>query len=200
MPLEFQRAVVAAVGEALPHSTIIESPQTPAWLNRPGLVECAGAWTTICAIYTDLTGLQLPEAMPPRERRRLDAVIVDPSGLRHVLEIDESQHFNVFRARTFERYPDSARLGFDREQWVQQCSAKARLEHGGFAKPRPPLFPGENGRHRQRAFRDALADLVPLEHGWGATVRFGAFELPHALRDGIDVHAMRSLLEVRELL
>lgn len=41
------------------------------------------------------------------------------------------------------------------------------------------------GRHRQRAFRDALADLLPPLHGFGPTIRIGHFEverwawLPH---------------------
>jgi hypothetical protein len=39
------------------------------------------------------------------------------------------------------------------------------------ARPCPPLFPDAGGRHLQRAFRDALADLVPLEHGWLPTLR-----------------------------
>jgi hypothetical protein len=34
---------------------------------------------------------------------------------------------------------------------------------GGFARPRPPLSPGDGGRHRRRAFLDALADLPPPE-------------------------------------
>ena len=32
-------------------------------------------------------------------------------------------------------------------------------------------------RHRQRAFRDALADLLPALHGFGPTIRIGHFEV-----------------------
>lgn len=34
-----------------------------------------------------------------------------------------------------------------------ELGARRRLEGGGFGKPKPPLFPGDGGRHRQRALR-----------------------------------------------
>jgi hypothetical protein len=34
-----------------------------------------------------------------------------------------------------------------------------------------------NGRHRQRAFRDCLADLLPAIHGFGPTIRIADFEV-----------------------
>jgi hypothetical protein len=43
--------------------------------------------------------------------------------------------------------------------------------------PKPPLFPLEDGRHRQRAYRDALADLLPAVHGWLPTLRIADFEV-----------------------
>jgi hypothetical protein len=54
---------------------------------------------------------------------------------------------------------------------------KTRLEGGGFAAPKPPLFPAVNGRHQQRAFRDALCDILPPEHGWLPTLRLGDFDV-----------------------
>ncbi len=39
------------------------------------------------------------------------------------------------------------------------------------------LFPEAGGRHLQRAFRDALADLVPPEHGWAPTLRIAYWEV-----------------------
>jgi hypothetical protein len=43
--------------------------------------------------------------------------------------------------------------------------------------PKPPLFPHEDGRHRQRAYRDTLADLLPAVHGWLPTLRVADFEV-----------------------
>lgn len=194
MALEFQRRVVAAVRAALPHHEVDGRPRTPAWLNRPGSAECRGVWPLVERIYAELTGRVLPDEMPARERRSLDAVIVDAAGVHRVLEVDELQHFNAFRAVTLELYAPGAATGFSQAEWSARCLAKTRLERGGFAKPRPPLFPGEDGRHRQRAFRDALADLVPVQHGWGATVRMGWFELPAGATPDEDAATLSALL------
>jgi hypothetical protein len=100
---------------------------------------------------------------------------VDSSAPR-IIEVDEEQHFNHYRARTLRLYSD-APLAFDPEVWIEYSDAKRRLEAGGFSKPKPPLFPGDGGRHRQRAFRDALCDIVPLCHGFEPTLRIAYFEV-----------------------
>ena len=41
----------------------------------------------------------------------------------------------------------------------------------------PQLARHEDGRHRQRAYRDALADLLPAVHGWLPTLRIADFEV-----------------------
>lgn len=41
----------------------------------------------------------------------------------------------------------------------------------------PPLFPGEGGRHRQRAFRDALTDILAPGYGFAPTLRIADFEV-----------------------
>ena len=115
------------------------------------------------------------------ERRTVEAALVF-GGSRRILEVDEEQHFNQFRAITLRHYAGDVRVAFDTKRWLEQCDAKTRLEGGGFAAPRPPLFPGLNRRHRQRAFRDALRDLVPTEHGYAPTLRIGAFEIRASLR------------------
>ena len=96
-------------------------------------------------------------------------------GSHQILEVDESQHFNEYRALTLRAYVNLP-VAFDREAWLTACQRKTRLEGGGFARPRPPLFPGENGRHKQRAFRDALCDLLPPEYGFHPTARIADFE------------------------
>lgn len=199
MPLEFQRRVTAAVQAALPGCVVSEKPQTPEWLVRPGLHECGTAWDLVQQIYGDLTGLALPTTMPPRESRRLDAVITDINGTRRILEVDEVQHFNEFRARTLEQYPPTLRTAFKTEEWLARSRAKTRLEGGGFAKPRPPLFPGDAGRHRQRAYRDMLADVLPEQYGWAPTLRVGYFELEGITPQPDDVPTVATILATKGL-
>lgn len=147
---------------------VVEQPE---WLMRPGKIECGDRWELVRSIYAALTGSSLVlEQMPPRERRKVDGVFKYRSK-PFVFELDETQHFNSLRATTLALYPTDLRLGFDKESWVIRSKAKIKLETGGFAKPRPPLFPGIGGRHKQRAFRDALADIVPSAHGFLPTLR-----------------------------
>jgi hypothetical protein len=170
---------------------------TPQWLLRPAANECGGAWPTVCAIYRELTALDLPDAMPPRETRRVDAVLDEGDDAPRILEVDETQHFNRYRALTLRHYPADARVAFPVERWLAQSEKKTRLEGGGFGKPKPPLFPAEFGRHGQRAFRDMLADLLPPEHGWKPTLRIGDFEiLPWIYTSDADAR-MRELLAER---
>ncbi|MFF4960932.1 hypothetical protein ACFY2Z_28485 [Streptomyces sp. NPDC001222] len=156
----------------------IEPESCPTWLRRPGRIECAGMWQTVSAIYGALTGLVLPEQAPSRERRSLDVLLTYEDGRRQILEVDERQHFTAARALTLESYPADVELGFDAGQWLARSRALAGREPGGgFGKPKPPLFPGQGGRHRQRAFRDALADLLPPVHGWLPTIRISDTEV-----------------------
>jgi hypothetical protein len=87
--------------------------------------------------------------------------------------------------------------GVPRRDLDRASAAKRRLEGGGFAKPRPPLFPGEGGRHRQRAFRDALADILPAVHGWKRTLRIADFEVKPWLFTAEAPQHMRRLLDQR---
>ncbi|MFE1322948.1 hypothetical protein [Kitasatospora phosalacinea] len=178
----------------------IESEACPAWLRRPGRAECAGRWETVSAVYRALTGLVLPELAPEREWRRLDVVLTHPDGRGQILEVDEKQHFTGARAVTLEHYPAAVALGFDAAHWLARSRALAGREPGGgYARPRPPLFPGDGGRHRQRAFRDALADLLPTEHGWLPTVRISDTEAVAVLAAPDPAASLGRLLGARGL-
>jgi hypothetical protein len=191
MPRELERAVVALIqgvygGTARP---------TPGWLQRPGRAECGRRWSLVRALYTELTDMELPDVMPPRDRRTVDCVLQRRGEPPRIIEFDESQHFNRYRAATIRRYPRAMPVAYDRAAWLTASDAKQRLEGGGFGRAKPPLFPHDDGRHRQRAFRDALADLVPAVHGWLPTLRIADFEVadwstPTAPRPG----CARSLL------
>lgn len=173
MARELESAVVALVSDILGAEILA----TPDWLVRPGKTECGTKWQLVQAIYRDLTGMTLPDEMRPVERRTVDAVLKVGDEPPRILEFDEKQHFNTHRARTISLYRPDIRVAYDTAKWSRECARKTKLEGGGFAAPRPPLFPGQGGRHRQRAFRDALTDIVPLEYGWLPTLRFADFEV-----------------------
>lgn len=191
---ELQAAVVDFVVRLLD----AELAATPDWLLRPGADECGEQWETVCSTYHDLTaGLELPATMPPRESRRVDAVLHKGGGAPRILEVDETQHFNRYRALTLRHYPPGAPVAFPVERWIEQSDKKERLEGGGFARPKPPLFPAEYGRHQQRAFRDMLADLLPPEHGWRPTLRIGDFEVLPWIYTNAAEQRMSELLNMR---
>lgn len=166
--------------------------------SRIGREECGPLWQLIKVIYRELTGLDLPEEMPPRERRKVDAVLQRHREPPRIVEFNERQHFNHYRAVTMRLYPRTTRIAFDRQAWIDRCNGKRRLEGGGFGAPRPPLFPGENGRHRQRAFRDALCDLLPPEHGFLPTLRIADFQVEPWIHER-DARARMSQLLERQL-
>lgn len=170
----------------------------PDWLMRPGKAECGVRWRTIRLVYRRLTGgMELPELMPVRERRAVDGVVGGRGRPWRIVEVDESQHFNAFRALTFKYYPDSAPVAFPVRVWVEASRAGKLIGGGGWAAPKPPLFPMEGGRHRQRAFRDALADLLPPLHGYAPTLRLADFELTPWIWERGAPSRMRALLEER---
>jgi hypothetical protein len=173
VPREIERRVIALVREILDAQLLT----TPEWLLRPGRTDCKGAWPLVQTIYSDLTALELPEVMRAIERRTVDAVLERVGEPPRILEVDEKQHFNAYRARTLRHYIAKVPLAFDADIWIERSQAKKRLEGGGFGAPKPPLFPGDGGRHRQRAFRDALCDILPLQHGWQPTLRVADFEV-----------------------
>lgn len=193
MPLVLQKAVTELVVGVLGAG----QDDTPLWLMRPGKSECGDRWPLVQAIYADLTtGTALPETMPPKERRSVDYVLV-VNGHRRILEVDEKQHFNHFRVQTLIHYAGDIPVAFPTAHWVAAGEAKNKLEGGGFGNPRPPLFPAAGGRHQQRAFRDALADILPPQYGWQPTLRIADFEVKGWVFGPSAEQAMRDLLAVR---
>lgn len=151
---------------------------TPDWLIRPGRNEIRARWRLIRGLYRNLSdGLELPNEMPLRERRAIDGIIGGRGLPWRIVEIDEAQHFTPFRAMTLSAYPNQERLAFPRKAWHDESRRGRTTSGGGWAAPKPPLFPMAGGRHRQRAFRDALADLLPAVHGWEPTLRIAHFEV-----------------------
>jgi hypothetical protein len=194
---ELQRQVALLLREILP-GVVFEEEVAPEWMRRPGLAEIGAGWDLVNAVYSELTGLELPESMPSRERRRLDMVLSYPDGRRRIVEFDETQHFTGARAQTLAHY-DGLAVAFDVDEWRERSSARVGREPGGgFAAPKPPLFPGDGGRHRQRAFRDFLADFLPTQHDdWLPTARIHDTEAKAALRRADPGSAITALWTAR---
>lgn len=135
---------MALVAEALDAEL---DQETPVWLMRSGREDCGRRWSVVQRIYSELTDRELPTTMPPREWRQVDAILRRAGHPPRILEFDETQHFNHFRASTLRLYPRTAKVAFSRTLWIERATGKVRLEGGSFAKPRPPLFYGENYRY-----------------------------------------------------
>jgi len=194
MPLQCQKLVINLVRKVL-GAAIEEYPKTPSWLMRPGAAECGEHWSLICHIYKELTGRQLPIQMPKRERRSVDGILKGGDSQPRIIEVDESQHFNKFRAQTLSHYPLELELAFDRETWLQHCQCEPKYKSGGWATPKPPLFPEPGGRHLQRAFRDALTDILPPDYGFLPTLRIAKFEIEDWIHAADAPAKMKALLD-----
>jgi hypothetical protein len=199
MPLEMQTAVIALVARITGGNI---GTGTPEWLKRPGMMECGEYWDLFCKIYKELTvrigwmGLELPTVMPIREWRKIDGVLERGSD-RRIIEVDESQHFNLYRGITLRRYPAGLVLAFDHKAWLERSQHEPKQRSGKWAAPKPPLFPGNGGRHLQRAFRDALADVLPLCHGFQPTLRVADFEVEPWIWTKHAPEQMDALLQTR---
>jgi hypothetical protein len=193
VPLELQERVLVLVEELYGG----ERRASPSWLNRPAAEDAGKRWRLVRAIYRKLTDMELPSEMPPRERRSVDAVLQRFGEPPRIVEVDEKQHFNRYRATTIRCYPSDLEVAFDKGTWLEACDRKRRLEGGGFGKPKPPLFPHADGRHRQRAFRDALCDLLPSAHGWLPTLRIADFEIADWIWSDAAFERMERLLSER---
>jgi hypothetical protein len=83
-------------------------------------------------MYRELAdGVELPEAMPPRERRELDGQFGGWGMPLRLVEVDEQQHFNEFRATTLGLYPTDLALGFPRNVWLAQSNQRVARAGGG---------------------------------------------------------------------
>lgn len=89
---------------------------------------------------------------------------------RTFLETDEMQHFTSFRLRTLELYPPETPLGFDADTYESLCRQWAKKADRYRASKDATGF-GPGGRQRQRAYNDALRDLVIPAMGYPPVVR-----------------------------
>ncbi|RJT87270.1 hypothetical protein D6T64_15895 [Cryobacterium melibiosiphilum] len=95
------------------------------------------------------------------------------------IEVDESQHFTSFRLLTLDRYPVDAHLGFDIDAYRSLCHAWEERSDK-YRKSKAAIGFGAGGRQRQRAYHDALRDLVAPAMGHPPVIRAAAPD-----RDGV---------------
>jgi hypothetical protein len=83
-----------------------------------------------------------------------------------IVEVDEIQHFTSDRLTTLELYPRNAELSFEIAEYralIRRWSSVADSYRA--AKPAVD-FPRAGGRRAQRAYFDAVRDLVAPHFGW----------------------------------
>jgi hypothetical protein len=110
----------------------------------------------LVAIYAELGGDKVRLAAKRERALRPDFLL---NGLQ-VVEVDEVQHFTSERACALELYPPSVPLGFDVEEYVTYCRCWAATADRYRAEKRASDFPFPGGRRAQRAYLDAVRDLL----------------------------------------
>jgi len=135
--------------------------------------------------------------MPLRESRTVDGLIGGRGRVWQLVEVDESQHFNAYRSMTLRMYPKDLAVGFPTKTWIAAGGDRIPTAGGGWGAPKPPLFPMAGGRHRQRAFRDALADLLPELYGFGPTILIADLEVEPWIWHRGAAKRLRSLMDER---
>jgi hypothetical protein len=154
------------------------------WINRRGHFDLPAEAAPIVPLMQELFDVLSGDATAQRSKSSTPLtgdLFHEPTGT--FIEIDESQHFTSFRATTLRMYPPGVALGFDRDEYLSLCDAwSSRSDRYRAAKPAVGF--GAGGRQRQRAYNDALRDLVtPLMTG-RALVR-----VPAPDRDGDAAYA-----------
>lgn len=149
------------------------------WINQRGHFglppQAASALHTLDRIFDALDGNR-----PEQAAKRLTPL---PGDFLHVesgtfIEIDEHQHFTTYRLATLNLYPHDLDVGFDVDEYRSLCrswSSKADR----YRQDKAAIGFGQGGRHRQRAYNDALRDLATPAMGYPGVVRVAAPE-----RDG----------------
>jgi len=135
--------------------------QTLNWLSGHGHLEEAAASAPtetrerLGEIHAALGGS--PQGLSSKQRRLLPVDFL--IGPRIIVELDETQHFTSARLRTLDFY-DGLQHGLDVPRYRQLCIRHADSADAYWAQKTAAdfLFPG--GRSAQRAYLDAVRDLL----------------------------------------
>ncbi|MGH3004420.1 MAG: hypothetical protein ACRDOS_00650 [Gaiellaceae bacterium] len=83
-----------------------------------------------------------------------------------IVEVDEVQHFTSDRLLTLELYPKRMEIAFDIDEY-RTLASKWSSVADKYRAAKPALdFPHPGGRRAQRAYFDAVRDLVAPSFGW----------------------------------
>lgn len=108
-----------------------------------------------------------------------------------LIEVDEVQHFTSARLRTFDFYPREVPLGFDVDEYRELIELWRSKGDRAYAHKTSVDFPKPGGRQAQRAYNDALRDLLGPTFTGHPVIRL---PVPGRALDGIIVR-LRSSLE-----
>lgn len=150
-----------ATTEALP---LAKCPRLP-WLTNKGHLEPsvraaipAETQERLTAIYVNLGGdpVRLAAKAPGRDPRP----DFRDTELGCLVEVDEIQHFTTDRLLTLEFYHPDAKLWFSIAEYRTLIATWSQRANAYRAAKAAVDFPHENGRRAQRAYFDALRDLL----------------------------------------
>lgn len=113
----------------------------------------------VVTILERYRGFKLKDFVKTGTMSPCDFWIPDPG---FIVEFDESQHFTKPRKLSLSVYPDDQPLNFSRARWMILCD---KLN----VKDNHPVY-----RDEQRAWYDALRDMVPPLEGFWPTLRLYA--------------------------
>jgi hypothetical protein len=113
---------------------------------------------------------------------RCDFFVPDPG---FIVEFDESQHFTSARKLSLLHYPNSLKIGFSKQTWIDLCDEIQ-------ARDNDPYF-----RDEQRAWYDTLRDYMSEIKGFGPTVRLYSKEM---LWCGLDPNSSDDISRFQELI
>jgi hypothetical protein len=161
---DFARAVLQ--GGAAAGLQVREGGPLP-WLSGRGHLEpgARGTPATILArlagIYAELGGDTALLASKRSSRPKIDLFLGDAVAV----EVDEIQHFTTARLRTLSHY-GGLDVGFDIDVYRTLCGEHARRADAYRRAKTAADFPFPGGRTGQRAYLDAVRDLLGPANGW----------------------------------
>ena len=168
MPVgDCEKAFAAA---AAADGIVLERARVP-WLNQRGHLglpaEASAVRGVLAGIFQSLDG-----SVDEQAAKRLTSL---PGDFFHVdtgtfIEIDESQHFTCFRLLTLSQYPADTRLGFDLNAY-RDLRLEWAVRSDNYRMTKAAVGFGEGGRQRQRAYHDALRDLMVPAMGHPPVIR-----------------------------
>ncbi|WP_424492727.1 DUF7255 family protein [Salinimicrobium sp. GXAS 041] len=166
------------------------SQSIPGLKSTPLPEQFPNTWHFLAEVYRKINGAELDldeviirnKANLKMSRQEADVLIFSP--YLQIVEYDEEQHFNQFRAITLESPLYEKWKSFDLSLYKKLCEKQVKpgSKKSGFyfLKSPDPLFPEKPGKEkqdnrlRQRAFRDMVKDAWSIENGWLPVIRIHA--------------------------